>query len=520
MPRKTVFLAVTAALIALAADWNAAGERWWNHVRTLADDRFQGRDTGTEGYRKAAEYVVQEFERYGLKPSGASGYMQPVRFDVRQVIEDQSKLELLRGGRRQALQLGEDAVVGARSAGEVTAGLVFVGYGLKIPEAKYDDFAGLDLKGKIAVFYGGGPKSVPGPLRAHFSSAAERRKALRDAGAVGSAGIQRPDYDVPWARAALRRFQPSMTLAGDEDGLKLGLGVNPEHADKLFTGTGHTIAEIITADKEGKPLPRFPLQETIHSKVVVKRWSAQSDNIVALLPGSDPKLRGEYVVLTAHLDGLGFGPAINGDKIYNGAMDDASGVATLLEVARTLRESKTQLKRSLLFVVVTGEEKGLLGSKYFANHPAVNIRDIVADINVDMYLPLTPLKEIEVQGGNESTLGDAMRTVGKQAGVAVVDDREPERNLFIRSDQYNFILKGVPALAFKFGYEKGSPEEKIYKNWLKERYHAPSDDANQPVDKAAAAQFNDVILKLAVRTANAPERPRWRETSFFRRFAQ
>jgi Zn-dependent M28 family amino/carboxypeptidase len=245
----------------------------------------------------------------------------------------------------------------------------------------------------------------------------------------------------------------------------------------------------------------------------------ESQNVAGLLPGTDPKLKNEYVVLTAHLDHIGVGMPINGDTIYNGAMDDASGIASILEIARLIHESGAKLRRSVLFVAVTGEEKGLQGSRYFAAHPTVNEKNIVADINLDMFLPLHSLHYIEVQGLAESTLGDDIRAVATQAGIELQSDKEPARNLFIRSDQYSFIRKGIPALAFKFGYLPGSAEEKLHKDWLKERYHAPSDDLKQPVDKTAAAQFNEIILNLAERVANAEARPQWKSDSFFRRFA-
>jgi Zn-dependent M28 family amino/carboxypeptidase len=251
----------------------------------------------------------------------------------------------------------------------------------------------------------------------------------------------------------------------------------------------------------------------------LKKSQVESQNVAGLLPGSDPKLKNEYVFLTAHLDHVGVGPAINGDTIYNGAMDDASGIASILEIARLIHESHAKLSRSLVFLAVTGEEKGLQGSRYFAGHPTVNEKNIVADINLDMFLPLHALHYIEVQGLAESTLGDDIRAVAQESGVEIQADKEPQRNLFIRSDQYSFIKKGVPALAFKFGYLPGSPEETLHKEWLKNRYHAPSDDLNQPVDKTAAAEFNEILLKLAERVANASERPQWKPDSFFRRFA-
>ena len=221
--------------------------------------------------------------------------------------------------------------------------------------------------------------------------------------------------------------------------------------------------------------------------------------------------------MSAHVDHLGTGTPVNGDSIYNGAMDDASGVASVIEIAKALSRDQTHTARSILFMAVTGEEKGELGSIYFANHPTVQ-GHIVADLNMDMFLPLFPLKWLEVQGLNESTLGDDIRAVAESAGVQVQADKEPNRNRFIRSDQYSFIKKGVPSLAFKFGYIPGSPEEKIFQNWYTDRYHGVTDDANQPVDLAAAAQFNAILKNLLTRVATAPQPPAWKPNSFFRRF--
>ena len=239
----------------------------------------------------------------------------------------------------------------------------------------------------------------------------------------------------------------------------------------------------------------------------------------AILPGSDPKLKEEYVIFSAHLDHVGVGRPVNDDAIYNGVMDNASGVASVLEVARLFHDSGFKPKRSVIFLTVTGEEKGELGSRFFAAHPTVPRGQIVADINLDMFLPLYALKVLEVQGLAESTLGDAVRVAAKEEGVDVQTDREPEQNRFIRSDQYSFIREGVPALAFKFGYEFGSPEEKTRLAWVKERYHRPSDDLTQPLDKAAAAKFNHVIFNLLKSVADNPARPSWKQESFFRRFA-
>ena len=525
----TLFLVAISTGVAGAAattDWNAAGKRWWAHIQFLADDKLEGRLTGSEGHRKAAGYVAGKFATTGLKPAGTDGYFQPVQFNVLQIDEPNCSVELLRGGAADAVKLGEDADISMRSdpAENIDAQVVFAGYGFAVTEKNYDDLAGLDVRGKIVMYLAGGPASLPGPLKSHYQSAAERWKTLRNAGAIGVAVIENPrSMDIPWSRQALSRFQPSMSLTEpalqSNAGLRFALAINPDHADKFLAGSGHTFAEILSADAAQKPLPHFPLAASIRAKISVKRSQVESPNVVGVLPGSDPKLKDEYVVLSAHLDHLGVGEPIDGDNIYNGAMDDASGVASLLEIARAVHESGVTLKRSLLFVAVTAEEKGLLGSWDFANHPTVPAGSIVADINMDMFLPLHPLHYLEVQGLAESTLGDDIRAVAKTAGVEIQADKEPNRNLFIRSDQFSFIRRGVPALAFKFGYLPGSREEQLHKEWLKNRYHAPSDDVNQPVDMAAAARFNDILRQLAERVANSADRPQWNKDSFLRRFA-
>ena len=228
---------------------------------------------------------------------------------------------------------------------------------------------------------------------------------------------------------------------------------------------------------------------------------------MAELPGSDPKLKNEYVVLSAHLDHLGIGEPINGDRIYNGAMDNASGSAVLLDVIASLKKSRQKLKRSLLFVFVTGEEKGLLGSRYFTTHPTVKPGSMIANINIDMFLPIVPLKVLRVYGLAESDMGDMVRDVAQSVGVQVQPDPEPQRNSFIRSDQYNFIRHGIPALAMKVGFEQGSPQQALFKDWLTQRYHAPSDDLDQPVDLAAAGKYEDIIRGLMVRLADDSKPP-------------
>ena len=295
---------------------------------------------------------------------------------------------------------------------------------------------------------------------------------------------------------------------------------NPESAERLFAGSGHTFRDIAELARERNLLPHFDLKVSLKARVAIQKINLESANIVAKLPGTDEKLKKEYVVLSAHIDHIGIGEPVNDDKIYNGAMDDGSGTAAVLDIAASLKQHPAKLRRSVLFLLVTAEEKGLLGSKYFAAHPTVDAKSIVADINMDMFLPIVPLKILRVQGINDSTLGDRAAAIAQSFGVQAVPDPEPLRNLFVRSDQYNFIRHGIPSVIMDVFYEANSPEAKIFKDWLTQRYHAPSDDVQQPVNLKSAALYEEIVRRLLVDTANAEERPQWKPDSFFRRCAE
>lgn len=515
-----VFLGVAAA--GGAAD-DAA--RWWEHIRFLASDDMRGRETGSPEHRLAAEYVASQFKALGLAPGGTSGFLQNVPFLVRTVQEESSSLAIVRGGKREAVTLGDEAYFSMRieHGPEIEAPLVFVGYGLTVPEEGHDDLAGLDLKGKVALHFTGGPESIPGPLLAHYQSTGERWKFLEKAGALGVVAIRNPrGQDIPWERAALARFQPAMELTdpdlAEAPGQKLSVTFHPDRAARFFEESGHDYEAILADAQARKPLPRFALPVGIAATVRFKSEKRESDNVVGIFRGSDPKLSSEHVVLSSHLDHVGVGRPIGGDEIYNGAMDNASGIATLIETARVLKESGARPKRSIVFLAVTGEEKGLLGSRHYAAHPTVPEGSIVANLNNDMFSPFFPLKSLVVQGLEESDLASDLKRAASSLGVEVLSDPEPERNAFVRSDQYSFIREGIPALSLKVGFTKDSPEHEIVKTWRKERYHAPSDDLNQPVDLAAAAAFNRVVARALLEIANRDTRPSWNRESFFKRF--
>jgi Zn-dependent M28 family amino/carboxypeptidase len=513
-----------------------AGQAWWAHVKTLADPGMEGRLTGSEGYLRAAKYVVSQFDAMGLQPAGVKGYYQPVKFDVTRVIADKSSMALLVDGRKEPLVLGRDATLGSRGTQpkSITAPLVFIGYGLHLPEAKYDDFDSAEvpnssLKGKIVVYINGGPGDLPGALKS-FARTSPLAKALADAGAVGSISIPTPkSMDFPWDRVAANASQPGMRLAADPKDAAVAArhpaladihrtmfsaNFNPAEAEKLFAGTGHTFSELLELADAQKPLPRFDLKKSVVATVTTENTVVESPNIVARLEGSDPVLKKEFVLLSAHLDHLG----VSGSTVFTGAMDDASGVASVLEIAKSFSKNRERPKRSMLFVIFTGEEKGLLGSRYFAGRPTVPEADIVADLNLDMFMPLFPLKKLHVQGLAESTLAEDARAVGAAHGIEIATDPEPDRNSFTRTDQYSFVQAGVPALAMKFGWTANSPEYKAWRQWLAQRYHSAEDNLSQPVDTAAAAQFDSFLGDLARRVANSASRPHYVESSFFHRF--
>jgi hypothetical protein len=520
----TVALVAATAGAAGSSSAKKVGARCWADVRVLADDSMAGRFAGTPGHRRAAEFVASEFQKAHLAPGGDDGFFQPVKLQTRQIVEASSSLALSVDGKAKPLTLGDDAIFSLRGnfAPKVDAPMVFAGYGLKLPQYGVDDLAGLDLKGKIVVAIYSAPRGIPGPAAAHFGSTTERWKVYREAGAVGVIFIPNPHMmDLPWERIALTRLEPSMVLLESEDrfaGQQLWVQFNPARFQVLLEGTPHRAEDIYALVKEQAPLPRFDLPARVSAVMDVTLGALTSENVVGVLRGSDPALRHEYVVLSAHLDHLGIASEGEGpkdrDRLFNGAMDNASGVAVLMQIARDLARRKAP-KRSVVFAAVTAEEMGLLGSRAFVERAKAQRQRIIANLNTDMFLPLYPMRQLMVFGLEESDLGADARAVAQQLNLGVQPDPQPLRNRFIRSDQYSFIREGIPALATKVGFEAGTPDAEIEKKWFAERYHGVSDSPDQPVDLAAIGTYAEVIKRLSVRIANRATAPAWNEGSVF-----
>ncbi len=420
------------------------------------------------------------------------------------LIEDKSSVDIVNAeGKSTILHFPtEVTTVPREQPSSIEAPMIFLGYG--IPPAD------LDIKGKIAVFFNNTPADLAPADRETFTS--RRLHALTQAGVAAILSIDNPAAIEPfhWPAAYAR----SVTIAGasaPNSTASILIRINSASINPLSAASGHNPSDIVTNGGKGTPLATFPLNEAARIRLTSTSKDISSPNILAILPGSDPKLAPEYVALSAHLDGYGYGTPVLGDNLYNGALDDAAYVALLIELAKNQQHKAPA--RSLLFCIFTGEEKGLLGSAYFTQHPTIPKENIVANLNLDQLRPIFPLNILTMEGLTDSTLGETVRTVAAKFKIEIRPDLEPERNLFRRADNYNFVRIGVPIASFIFGYDKGSPEEVIYRDWYARRYHKPQDDIKTPIDWDAASKFNRFYTALAFAIANAPTRPQWLPSS-------
>lgn len=519
-------IAVAACLSALSlatlatpalAQTSERGQRWLDHIAVLSDDAMEGRGTGTPGHERAAAYVVGELEKLGLQPAGTDGWYQPIRFVEQTVDLNASSLSLSIHDATRPLSLTADAAVwpDAPLPATLDAQLVFVGYGLHMPSSGYSDLDGVDLRGKIAVYVNGAPGGMPSLTLTH--ARAQRTPNLIARGAVGAITLVPPqqDPDAFWTNVQRAAEEPGFFAEDPNAKPFLDLLLNPARSAALFTGAPRSLDQIFADARAGGRQTAFPLDARLSGRFAATGTRiVTSPNVVALLPGSDPALAGEYVVMTSHLDHVGIGRAVDGDTIYNGALDNASGVAAQLDMAEQLIAAHP--RRSILFVLVTAEEKGLFGSRAFVANPTVPRDSIVADLNYDMALPIIPLTGVNVLGATESTIGNHARAVSVEQGLPLTPDPFPAENRFIRSDQYSFIAAGIPAVAFKLGFAPETPEAETIRTFNTTHYHKPSDELGvTPLRVEDEIRLHDFIVALALRVANAPDRPTWNADSIF-----
>lgn len=527
-----MFLAASAAVFAIAASGRAepaadslqSAARVKAHVEFLASDLLQGREAGSPGYDIAANYVAAQFALLGLKPAGDGGtWFQTVPLLAFRPADEGSYVVRGPHGTETPLAFGEEVLIG-RGAGpsdhRVSAPLVFAGYGVVAPEKGRDDYAGLNLRGKIAVVLSGGPPGLQTEERAYYGSARTKREAAARAGAVGVIFLSTPKDEARRAFAdGQRTWQSwSMTWRGP-DGAAFdvapgtpGLGsVSVKGAEKLFAGAPAPYAEVIAAaEADGNP-PRFALATALDVALRTETREIESRNVAGLIEGTDPKLGREVVVLSAHLDHIGVTPPLDGDEVNNGALDNAGGIATTLEVARAFQAGDPP-RRSVLFLAVTAEEKGLLGAEYFARNPTV-AGPMVANVNLDMPVLTYDFTDVVAFGSERSGIAAAVRRAAARTGIALSPDPLPDEGLFTRSDHYRFVEVGVPSTFLMTGFQNGGEER--FRAFLKDCYHKPCDDLDQGIDYAAGAKFARINYEIARELADARARPLWVKDDFF-----
>lgn len=521
-------LAAFTVATARAEDPATAAERRVRaHVTYLADDLMEGRGAGTRGHGLAMNYVAAQFMRLGIEPAAEKGYQQSMAMRESRLDMEAGKLVIRHAGTEVALAPINDMIArptAGVAASEVTAPAVFVGFGIHAPEFNYSDFpAGIDIRGKIAVILAGSPKSLPATAKAHYSR--EKTAELVRRGAIGVVTVGTPAEEkrVAWAFTINGARFPAMRLINPDGSLEdaapqlLGTAsVNRTASAALFKYAPHQLDAVFAASERSEP-QSFPLdvELTVGGRATVS--DITSANVLGWLPGTDPALADEPLVVTAHIDHIGIGPSLNGDTIYNGALDNALGAAALLAAAEQLATGP-RLKRPVLFAALTAEEKGLLGASHLARHPPKRVRRYAANLNFDMPVILAPVRDVIGIGAEHTTLGASLAAVAAKNNFSVSPDPAPEEVVFVRSDQYPFIRAGVPALFMKSGQHGLDPKQDLAAlevDFRKNHYHKPSDDLTRPIHWPSAGAFAVVTAELIRSVADDPVAPAWKPGDFF-----
>ncbi len=526
MLRLCLLSVVLPALLAAPALANTANRAVLERdVRILAADDMEGREAGTRGYAAAAGYVAGRFASIGLVPGHeADTYFQAVTLqksrDARlptltltidgEEISGEAYVDFYGGGSPRS------------SEGDIAARLVFVGYGLDLPEHGRDDFAGVNLKGRIAVRVFGAPSYLNNEELAHLRASTAQR--LSERGAIGSVLLWTPAID------RITRFPAAAQSASGGDAMtwvspegepysaapkiRAGVVLSPELSRRLLAAERFDYDDLLAAEQsERAEMPSFAMKARarITYENTIERFT--DHNVIGILPGSDPSLADQYVVLTAHLDHEGMGPTVKegDDAIFNGAMDNATGVAAMLEVARLLAANPP--RRPVMFVALAAEEKGLLGSSYHAHNPGLpEGASLAVNINLDMPILTYRFEDVNAFGAERSNIFPYVQAAVEEAGLTLSPDPEPELGLFVRSDQYSYIQTGVPAIYLKTGTAGAGAEGQAA--FLARHYHQVSDEADL-VDWEQLRRFADVNYRIARNVANMDARPAWLAGDFF-----
>jgi Zn-dependent M28 family amino/carboxypeptidase len=509
----------------------ADASRIKSHIRFLSDDLLEGRDTGARGHEIASLYIAAEFEKYGLTPAGDNGtYMQRVNFVQANIEQSSIKLSLTGSQGDMTLSHPKQFLTSPNPLDETTqmAGkLVFVGYAIVAPELQHNDYQDMDVKGKVVVALSGKPKSFPSEEGAHFGSGSEKRRHASENGAVGFITISTPRGEKIRPYQNLLNFihTPSVRWL-DKDGnpsgvypqLKGAAYFSKEAAELVFADAEQTLEQIYAMLEKDESPKGFDLPLEIKLESTSTHKAISSPNVIAILEGSDPSLKNEYVVYSAHSDHIGFAKTVKKDKINNGAMDNASGTSVLLETARLFSQLDERPKRSIVFVAVTGEEKGLLGSDYYAQNPTVPVGSMVANVNLDMPILTYEFADVIAFGADHSDMKSSVAKAAEKIGLELSPDPMPDQALFTRSDHYSFVKQGIPSVFLVPGFKSADPDvdgSKQFSHFLKTNYHKPGDDFSQAFNWKAATKFAEVNYHIGLTLANQAQRSSWNEGDFF-----
>lgn len=518
-------LAIGCATRGPAPDARGAAARLKVDVAWLADDARQGREAGTPGYDAAADYVAREFAAAGLAPGVNGGWAQtvPLRATVRDL--DAARFSIDGAGGFQTLVHLTDYIIG-RSASETDyeayGDLVYVGYGVSAPSEDYDDYAGLDVAGKIVVAFSGAPRAFSTEVAAYFSDTEIKLRNAAAKGATGFVSLQSKSAEFPWPVAVKYAGAPGLTWVGPDgrsaapaSSIRATAFMNETGAQKLFAGEALDFLALRTLEAASGAPRGFALKKRARLAGRSAFREMKSDNIIGVIEGSDPTLRDEIVLLTAHLDHVGVddGGEPGEDVINNGAMDNAVGVAVLIEAAGMFRRAGKAPRRTIAFAALTAEEKGLIGSDYLAQNPPFPGKRIVANVNLDMPILLYPFTDVVAFGAERSSIGPMVAGAAASMGVALSPDPLPEENIFTRSDHYSFVKQGVPAVFLITGFGAGGGD--IFRNFLDTHYHSPSDDISLPILYDQGARFTELNYRIARALADADAAPVWNEGDFF-----
>ena len=515
--------ALIGLVVAAPTDPDFSAERFKAHVAFLSDDLLEGREAGTRGHEIAAKYVATQLSLLGVKPGGDQGtYFKQVDLLESRLASAPSLVVTTPAGARTFKQRVTAMFRGPLAGGtvQVRAPLVFVGYGMTDRATGYDDYAGLDVRGKIVVVLQGSPKGMDSEIGAHLQS--EQAGFAADHGAAALLFVQNRAFSsaFPWDRIVEFLGEPRTAWARKDGtpedaahGLKAAALLEPTAAASLFEGAAKTLTQILDeADKPGGRPKGMALKSSAEMSVATRVRRYSSPDVIGVIEGSDPRLKDQYVALMGHVDHIGVNKTGTGDRINNGALDNAAGTATLLEVARALTTS-ARPRRSILIVANTAEEKGLLGADYFAHNPTVPIDRITAAIDLDMPLLLYDFTDVIAFGAAHSTLERAFQKAGAEMGVKLSPDPMPEQAVFVRSDHYAMVKRGVPAVMLATGMANGG--EAAWPKFLSTHYHHPSDDMSQPIVWAAGAKFAELNYRVVRMLADDDEPVRWYANDYF-----